>query len=965
MRTALIGRDTELARLCDALDAALAGRPGVVLCRGEPGIGKTRLAEELSGRARQRGALVAWGSGVESAGAPPFWPWVQVLRARSDRVDLAALAAGSGPTTDLAGLAPDVFGTASPPAADGGGEARFRQFDAVARLLRDASREGPLLIVLDDAHWADRPSVLLTRHLARTLAGARVLLVVTARSTETEHATDFAELLREPVTQQVELTGLPPAAVAEQLAALTGQRIDGAEAGQVHALTGGNPFFATEVGRVLPARRVGGGIVPVTANVRDAIAARLGRLSPGCVRLLRAASIVGRDVPLSVLAAVLNVAPGDCLEPLDEARTAGMVEVGELPGHQRFVHALIRDAIEAGLSSSERVRLHRRAAEVLEAQSGRPRPPHLFDLARHWAVAAIGGEQLRAVPWIGRAADAALRGLAHEESARLYQLALSIGHGHLDPEAECQLTLGLARALHLCGDDAGGLEARLTAAALARDAERPDLLAQAALAADAVGPTATEEPTRRLCRETLAALPADAVALRAQVTARYAEACVYTAWVTEHALDDYEEAAAASTDALTLAEQCGDRTALRAALRARRMACSAPEGLDERERLAERMLALGRESADTRAQLWARLWRIDAAFERGDLPLVTRELEALARCVEQVRGPHARFELLRCQAVLAQAQGRFGDAMDLAARAFTEISVTGEFGYQERAGLHHQIGLHIGHKASGAVEAGGFANATVFERPLQTAGIIIAVANAHMLASAGRLDEASAVYRSLGPPGAWQPSPHAVLPALAFGVNLAIMLGTDDDLALLRARLARYRGHHVVSGAGQVAYFGPVELWLGNGAARLGLLDEAVTDLEHAVRATAANGAAGYRVEAACLLAATLIQRARPGDVPRARTLLESVADRAAALGMTPFAARAEQLRRQLAASGPLTRREWEVAELVAQGTTNREIAARLYLSERTAQNHVQHILTKLGLANRSQITAWMARQDR
>jgi hypothetical protein len=108
---------------------------------------------------------------------------------------------------------------------------------------------------------------------------------------------------------------------------------------------------------------------------------------------------------------------------------------------------------------------------------------------------------------------------------------------------------------------------------------------------------------------------------------------------------------------------------------------------------------------------------------------VTRELEALTWCVEQVRGPHARFELLRCQAVLAQAQGRFGDAMDLAARAFAEISVTGEFGYQERAGLLHQIGLHIGHEASGAVEAGGFADATVFDRPLQTAGIIIAVAD--------------------------------------------------------------------------------------------------------------------------------------------------------------------------------------------------------------------------------------------
>jgi predicted ATPase len=275
----------ELARLCDALDAALAGRPGVLLCQGEPGIGKTRLAEELSSRARRRGALVAWGSGVESAGAPPFWPWVQVLRALADRVDLTALAAGSGLTNDLAVLAPDVFGTAPPPVVNGDGEGRFRQFDAVARLLRDVSREWPVLIVLDDAHWADRPSVLLIRHLARTLAGERVLLVVTARSTETEHAMDFAELLREPVTQQVELTGLPPSAVREQLAALTGQRIDVAEAGQVHALTGGNPFFVIEVGRVLPACRVGGGVVPITANVRDTIAARLGRMTPaacGC-----------------------------------------------------------------------------------------------------------------------------------------------------------------------------------------------------------------------------------------------------------------------------------------------------------------------------------------------------------------------------------------------------------------------------------------------------------------------------------------------------------------------------------------------------------------------------------------------------------------------------------------------------------------------------------------------------------
>jgi DNA-binding CsgD family transcriptional regulator len=435
--------------------------------------------------------------------------------------------------------------------------------------------------------------------------------------------------------------------------------------------------------------------------------------------------------------------------------------------------------------------------------------------------------------------------------------------------------------------------------------------------------------------------------------------------VKEDSVDDYDIASAASARALALAEQCGDPAALEAALRARRLACSGPEGLDERTRVADRMLALGRETADARTQMWARLWQIDAAFERGDLPRVARELEALSWCVQEVRGPHARFELLKCRAVLAQARGRFGEAMRLAAEAFAAVAPAGDgIGFHERAGLLHQIGLHIGHQASGSLEASGFADTTVFERELQTAGVIIAVANAHLLASLGRLEEAGAVYRSLGPAAEWQPSPHAVLPALAFGINLAITLGANDDVATLRERLARYRGHHIVSGAGQVAYFGPVEMWLGNAAQHLGLLDDAVADLDHAVQACAANGAVGYRAEAQYILGSALVRRAHPGDITRARSLLDACARQASVLGMGPIRAKADELMQQLIAAGPLTRRELEVADLVAKGLTNREIAAQLYLSERTAQNHVQHILTKLDLANRSQITAWVAHQE-
>jgi predicted ATPase len=288
VRSAFVGRDAEIAAVGGELDEALAGRARVVLCRGEPGIGKTRLAEELSDLARERGAEVAWGVGIEAAGAPPYWPWTQVLRAVSGWCDLGAVAAEHDLAVDLARLAPDVFDAAGQARPSGSAEDRFGQFDAVARLLCLVCRRRPLVLVLDDAHWADRPSVLLIRHVARSLSGERLLLVVSLRSTENAHVTDFAELAREPVTRQIELTGITAPAVARQLASITGQPVDGVEARKVHALTGGNPFFVAEVGRVLPVSRIGGAVAPVTPNVRAAIAAR----STGCP--LRASSCCGR-----------------------------------------------------------------------------------------------------------------------------------------------------------------------------------------------------------------------------------------------------------------------------------------------------------------------------------------------------------------------------------------------------------------------------------------------------------------------------------------------------------------------------------------------------------------------------------------------------------------------------------------------------------------------------------------------
>jgi predicted ATPase len=192
-----------------------------------------------------------------------------------------------GLTDELACIASDLFGGGQRPAVRGDREDRFRQFDAVGRLLREVTRIEPLLIILDDAHWADRASVLLVRHLARTLRDERLLVMVTLRSTENGHPVEVAELVAERHAVLIDLAGLSVGAVAVQLAALVGRRVDMVEAGRVHALTGGNPFFVAEVGRILPAWRIGGVAPTVSSTVRGS---RRRAPVPAVAEVCRAAS---------------------------------------------------------------------------------------------------------------------------------------------------------------------------------------------------------------------------------------------------------------------------------------------------------------------------------------------------------------------------------------------------------------------------------------------------------------------------------------------------------------------------------------------------------------------------------------------------------------------------------------------------------------------------------------------------
>ena len=902
---------------------------------GEPGIGKTRLAEELADKARERGVPTAWGRAAATDGAPPYWPWREILRALEDKGTAGATAAADA-----------AVGSAEPSL-----EERLRRFDAMARLVLGAARSHPLLVVLDDLHAADEPSQLLVQHLARTAHEDRLMVLVCCRDT----AGPLASLAQEPNATQVELRGLERVSVGEQICAVAGRAASDAELSAVYDATAGNPFFVSELARQLTGGAAFPGAVP--RSVLDAIGQRLGQLSPDCAASLRAAALLGTRFAVPVVAAMTGRDVGDCLTSLDEATRAALVLDGGAAGERRFAHDVVRDGIVAGLDTGQRITLHRRAAEAIEAHAPRA-DAVVFDLAHHWAGAAVAGDGAAAVLWTERAGREAMRLHAYEDGRRWYGQALEFGEGVLDDVSRCRLLIAFAGTQCVSSDFTGGLATCGEAVDLAVRIGRPDLAGEAALVPEPTFDEGIDRVIRALCERALAVLDDSPAALRARVLARYG-------WVCDH-LSDLDAAHPAVQEALGVAEASGDATAMEAALTAHHMVRSGPDGLAEREANADRMWALGTRTGSAAACLSASEWRFDAASERGDMGRAARELDAIGRWATQVGGPMAQWRLLRCRAMLAQARGRHADAYRLGGQGFSMLEATG---YPQAFLLWGGLLGIMCHHTGQTTEALGMigitdADATAQDWPLT--GVIPTLAPASMLADVGRLREAASVYRRLGPASEWNESPHAMLFTWAVGIATAIAVGADDDVATLRAKLGAWRGHHVVNGRYAMAYGGPAELHLGRAAAHLGLVDDAVADLDQAVKACSQSGAEGYRAEADYELASALVRRSAPGDLARARTLVVEVLPRMDELGMPPIKARAEELldRIDSAAAVVLTRRELEVADLVAQGLTNREIASRLFLSERTAQNHVQHILVKLDLPNRSQVAVWVrARQ--
>jgi DNA-binding SARP family transcriptional activator/predicted ATPase len=434
----ILGRQKELARVQATVARAAAGVGGVVLVRGEPGIGKTRLVEEAAAGARMAGLLVGRGGAVEGGGTPAYWPWVEVVRSLLTAAGPAAAVAAVGPSApELAQLVPEIKELADdvelPPPAVDPETARVRLFDAVARFLASLARSRGVAVVLDDLQWADAASLQLLSFLAPRLRDTPLVVLGTYRPGEVPSGhllgETLAALARHEVADRLDLAGLAEAEVGALLAAAAGVAFPSPVVARVRSLTEGNPFFVTELARLL---RTQPEVAPadvarcVPGGVRDVLRQRLSRLPQAAASLLAVAAVIGREFDAALLGSASGQALEGTAELLEAALRSGVVlEHPEAAGRFRFSHDLVREAILAGLTALRRARLHQRVGEAIEALHGDDER-HTLHVAHHFfqAVPVAGPE--RAFPYTLRAAELALTGLAHEQAEVQLRRALEL-----------------------------------------------------------------------------------------------------------------------------------------------------------------------------------------------------------------------------------------------------------------------------------------------------------------------------------------------------------------------------------------------------------------------------------------------------------------------------------------------------------------------------------------------------------
>ena len=886
-----------------ALEDALSGRGRLVTLVGEPGIGKTRTAVELATYAGLRGAQVLWGRCYEEQGVPPYWPWVQAIRSyvREREPEQLRSEMGAG-AADIAEIVSDVRerlpGLQASPALDSPEAARFRLFDSITTFLKAAGRKRPVVLVLDDLHWADTPSLLLLQFLTRELTGARLLVVGTYRDVELSRqhplAETLAELTRERPFQRILLRGLTQEDVRRFIEITSGIRPPGGLVSAVHTQTEGNPLFVTEVVRLLVqegeltrerARERDSWEVRIPEGVREVIGRRLNRLSQRCNETLTIASIIGREFEMRQLSGLVDdpsVGPGHAmsedrlLDVLEEALSARAIE--ELPdtvGRYQFTHALIQETLVEELSLSRRVRLHARIAETLEEMYGDQAESHAAQLAHHFsqAEAMVGSEKL--VRYSLLAGERALSAYANEEAVEHFKRALSAKEDKPMDAETAALLFGLGRAqaatvpthemYHAVASLSRAFDYYVKSGDVARavaTVEYPKDIVQILSGMGELG---------RMVDRALELVPADSREA-GSILARQVR-------VLGVLRNDYEGAQEAMGRALAIARRDNDG-ALEARILSNAIDVAVfhlhfPETLE----MGMRAIELGQSLDDPYAESSGHLWAALILTAWGEHDRASRHAQAGLSVAEKLRDRYWMGTALWASQVHAQVVGDWKVARDLSDRG---LSANPNFGtlLACRVLLEYQVGDFI-------------QGEEYLERLLEIArsvgpearpalvGLVVPVAVTGRIAGTTDRSDVARAYADtvLSSPDA--------LPAQIIGarIGLALLAVQAVDAKRAEEQYAALESHHGFMWIGLIL----VDRVLGLLAQTMGRLDDAAAHFEDAL---AFCRKTGYHPELAwslCDYADMLRERNCPGDRHKAMSQLDESLSISRDLGMRPL----------------------------------------------------------------------------
>lgn len=896
-RSFFIGRQPCLQTIALALAHAHEGRGRLLVLLGEPGIGKTRAAQEACRIASGEGFLCLVGHCRETEGAPPFWPWIEIVRSYVAAVgkEAAHLAMGRA-LSDIARLIPDIDEATGPLEAKPIGEnaeERFRLFDGFARFLLRASLERPLMLLVDDVHWADEPSLALLEVVARELSEARILLVTTCRDTalteENPPGRAVRRLLRDDPERRLALEGLTDAEIKAFVQCALGRSPSPELVATLLAKTAGNPLYLGELlrfgdveNRLAALASLGPSGRRAAAGLFEIIERHLGTLSSACRQMLEAASVLGVRVPVALLSKVCGLGFDEALGLAEEAMAARVVSDIEEEGDDavlRFAHGLIRDVLYHRLRLVEQIRLHAAAATSLTAHYGSRAESHLDELAHHYRHAAPLLGMRPAVEHALRAARRAMQTAAYEQAVFHCEWAVeSLSQAHFDHRLLLESLLQLGHALRVTGDNERARSTFERAAELARQPLHPEALADAALGFALDEETGAPAPARiALLEEALASPLPDAHPKRALLMSRLAIALYFT--------DEHERRQDLSQRALQSARTSGGEAELVYALRARHFTLWEPSFSRERLAISNEMRKLSERARDPEPMVFARIAHMQDLLDTGGLASIDDNLAALTRLADDLGSPTVSV----AAAVYTTTRALLVGELDEAERSFAEASALQLRASNPLMGIWLAVQLWVLRREQGRLaEIEPFMRALIDAHPSLTS---FRCGLAYTACAQSNLDEAREILeyhvgkdvRHLRRDGNWPVS-------VALLAEVSAILGDRPRASVLYEALAPLDGYRISIGLG-VASCGPASRYLGLLAEALGDEARARAHLESAIRDLEIMGAGPLLAYARHELARILL-RGSPQDRARAVELAALARQAAERIGMPDLLAR-------------------------------------------------------------------------